>query len=45
MTIIISKVASGMCNRLVPFLTGLRLAKKLNTKYYIYGDDNCTDTD
>ena len=45
MTIIISKVASGMCNRLVPFLTGLRLAKKLNTKYYIYWDDNCTDTD
>jgi hypothetical protein len=45
MTIIICKVQSGMCNRLVPFLTSYRLAMNHKLKFYLNWDNNCTDTD
>lgn len=45
MTIVICKVNSGMCNRLMPFITSYRLAMNLNLKYYLCWDDNCMDTD
>ena len=45
MTIIICKVQSGMCNRLIPFITSYRLAMNLNLKYYLNWDDNCNDMD
>ena len=34
-----------MCNRLIPFITSFRLAKKLNICYYLNWDDDCRDTD
>lgn len=45
MTIIICKVNSGMCNRLIPFITSYRLAMEYNLKYYLNWDDNCGDAD
>ena len=45
MTIIICKVQSGMCNRLIPFITSYRLAMNLNIKYYLDWDDKCNDMD
>ena len=45
MSIIIFKVNSGMCNRLIPFITSYRLAMNLNLKYYLIWDDNCNDMD
>jgi len=34
-----------MCNRLIPFLSGYRLANKLKLKFYLFWDDNCNDMD
>lgn len=45
MTIIICKVQSGMCNRLIPFITSYRLAMNLNLQYYLNWNDNCNDMD
>jgi hypothetical protein len=45
MTIIICKVQSGMCNRIIPFITSYRLAMNLGLKFYLCWDDNCTDLD
>lgn len=45
MTIIICKVQSGMCNRLMPFITSYRLAMNLNLQYFLCWDDDCRDTD
>lgn len=42
---IICKVQSGMCNRLVPFITSLRLSKILQAEYYLYWDNDCRDFD
>lgn len=33
-----------MCNRLIPFITSFRLAKKLNINYYLNWDNDCRDT-
>ena len=41
---IIVKVQSGMCNRLIPFVTGLRLSDLLKSEFFLYWDDNCRDT-
>ena len=43
MTIIICKVQSGMCNRLIPFITSYRLAMNLNLKYYLNWNNECSD--
>ena len=40
---IICKVHSGLCNRLIPFITSMNLAKDLNSEYYLYWDDECQD--
>ena len=45
MTIIICKVQSGMCNRLMPFITSYRLAINLNLQYFLNWDNECRDTD
>lgn len=45
MTIIICKVQSGMCNRLMPFITSYRLAMNLNLQYFLNWDNECRDTD
>ena len=45
MTIIICKVQSGMCNRLMPFITSYRLAMNLNLQYFLNWDHECRDTD
>jgi hypothetical protein len=42
---IICSVSSGMCNRLIPFITSYRLAMKLNIPYYLHWDDKCNDMD
>ena len=39
MTIIICKVQSGMCNRLIPFITSYRLAMNLVLTFYLCWDD------
>lgn len=43
--IILCRVNSGMCNRLIPYITSIRLANKLNAEIYILWDDNCADMD
>ena len=43
--IILCKVTSGMCNRLIPYLTCIRLTKILNAKMYVLWDNNCADCD
>jgi hypothetical protein len=43
--IIICKVTSGMCNRLIPMITSLRLANILDAKFYLLWDNDCRDTD
>ena len=45
MTIIICKVQSGMCNRLMPFIMDYRLAMNLNLQYILNWDNECRDTD
>lgn len=45
MTIIICKVQSGMCNRLMPFITSYRVAMNLNLQYFLNWDHECRDTD
>lgn len=45
MTIIICKVNSGMCNRLIPYITGYRLAVKLKCSYFLYWNNECSDMD
>jgi len=42
---IIVNVTSGLCNRLIPYITGLRLSKKLNAEYLVYWDEHCGDID
>jgi len=43
--IIICKTHSGMCNRLIPFITSLRLSRVLNAKFYLNWNDDCRDID
>ena len=45
MTTIICKVNSGMCNRLIPYITSFILSKKLSGRLYVLWDDNCADMD
>ena len=33
-----------MCNRLIPFITGLRLSDLLKSEFFLYWDDDCRDT-
>ena len=40
MKCIVCIVQSGMCNRLLPFITSYRLSKILNYEYYLVWDDN-----
>jgi hypothetical protein len=42
--IIICKVTSGMCNRLIPFITSFRLANILDAKFYVLWDNDCRDS-
>ena len=39
-----NKVQSGLCNRLIPFITAYRLSKLLNCKFYLNWDDKCGDS-
>ena len=43
--IIICKTNSGMCNRLIPFITSLRISKILKAEYYLHWNDDCRDID
>lgn len=42
--LVITKVQSGMCNRIIPFITSLRLSKLLNSTFYLLWDNDCRDT-
>ena len=42
---IVCKVQSGLCNRLIPFITTYCLSLESNSEYYLYWDDNCMDLD
>ena len=43
--IIICKVTSGMCNRLIPFITSFRLANILDAEFYVLWNNDCRDSD
>lgn len=45
MTIIICQVCSGMCNRIIPFITSYMLSLKLNCTYFLDWDDKMGDSD
>jgi len=40
---VILKVQSGLCNRLIPFITGINLSIDMNASFYLYWDDKCRD--
>ena len=41
---LICKVQSGLCNRILPFITSLNLSIEINYEYYLYWDENCGDS-